>query len=233
MRKVGCAIGVLGALFLIPVVLWFGYTFYVEFIVGRSPGTISVIKTSAGEQRLGSYVGGHQVVPGSAQPTPGTAAGETGGEAAAADGRPPLPTADASAPVLPPTRLLIPRIGVDVPIVLADNDNLPKFRGVGWYIGTGYPGFRGNVVLFGHVDGKYETLGRLNEIEPGDQVDVVALDRIYRYVVISSQVVPRNAVEVMAPTTDSRVTLITCAGIFIPNTRDYTDRLVVTASLVQ
>ena len=120
---------------------------------------------------------------------------------------------------------------MDAPVVLADNDNLPRFKGVGWYLGTGSPGFRGNVVLFGHLNGDFETFARLDELRPGDEVIVRAMDRTYGYTVTESTIVPKDAVEVMAPTRDYRLTLITCTGTFYPATRDYSHRLVVIGSL--
>ena len=114
--------------------------------------------------------------------------------------------------ILPPVRLRVPAIGVDSTVVLADNDNLPRFRGVGWFIGSGFPGFRGNVVLFGHLNGVYETFGRLSELRPGDEIEVLTDERIHRYVVVGSRVVAADTVEVLAPATDKRLTLITCIG---------------------
>lgn len=229
MRKAAWALGILGALFLVIAIVWFGYQFYVLFVVTRSPATVSIIKTSAGEQRLGSYSGGHQVVASGATPRP--LASNTEGDSTSASSPPTTATPEQDRPILPPTRLTIAKIDLDAPVVLADNDNLPKFKGVGWYIGSGYPGFRGNVVLFGHVNGQYEVFARLNELTPGDEVTVTALDRTYRYIVKSTQEVPKEAVEVMAPTSDRRLTLITCVGTFYPDTRDYSHRLVVVASL--
>lgn len=83
---------------------------------------------------------------------------------------------------LPPLRITIPRIGVDWPVVLSVNEQLPRFKGVGWLMGSTYPGFTGNLVLFGHLDGRYATLGRLHELVPGDTFNVVTEDRtrVYR-----------------------------------------------------
>src|SRR5690349_3032139 len=71
-----------------------------------------------------------------------------------------VPTAPAA---LPPVRVRIPRIGVDWPVVLSDNADMPRFKGVGWLFGSAYPGWAGNMVLFGHLDGPYATFGRLPE----------------------------------------------------------------------
>lgn len=209
-----------------------GYRLYVQRVVSQSPSTRPVLATEGGPVQLGGYRGGDQVLPAvtatpavtvGASPTPTVLIAPGAADSRRAEGPP--------RPALPPTRLRIPRIGVDAPIVLADNDDLPRFKGVGWYVGTGYPGFRGNLVLFGHLNGPYETFGRLHELRANDQVSIEAMDRTYQYRVVEKRVVPASAVEVLAPTADSRATLITCTGTFYPLTRDYSDRLIVTALL--
>jgi len=119
-----------------------------------------------------------------------------------------------------------------VPVVVADGSDLPRFKGVGWYLGTGYPGFHGNMVLFGHLNGLYETFGRLHELAPGDTILVDTVGgKAYRYRVVETKVVPQTAVDVLAPSRDEQITLLTCTGTFFPLTRDYSDRLVVVGRL--
>ena len=81
-----------------------------------------------------------------------------------------MPAPSATPEVLPPERLIIPRISVDWPITPADVDHLPKFRGVGWMFGSAFPGMPGNMVLTGHVGGPYATLTRLHQVQPGDDI---------------------------------------------------------------
>ncbi len=236
MRILAWLLAGLGALLLLLGLLWFGYGLYVEHVVARSPATLSIVRTAEGQAILGAYSGGNQIVP--PAPTPEAELAPTPpsvSSTAALPAQSPTatPTLAPSRPILPPTRLRLPSIAVDTLVVLADNRNMPQFKGVGWYIGSGYPGFRGNVVLFGHLNGEYETFARLAELAPGDEVLVEALDKTYRYTVTGSTIVPRETVEVMAPSRDSRVTLITCTGTFFPATRDYSHRLVVTALLAE
>lgn len=140
----------------------------------------------------------------------------------------PSPASVVDPAISPPVRLRIAKIGVDVPVVVADGSDLPRFKGVGWYLGTGYPGFHGNMVLFGHLNGLYETFGRLHELAPGDTILVDTLGgKPYRYRVVETKVVPQTAVDVLAPSRDEQITLLTCTGTFFPLTRDYSDRLVV------
>jgi len=232
LRLFGWFLGGLGGVLLLLGLLWFGYGLYIELAVAANPATALTFRTADGEVRLGAYSGGDQVAPASETPSPTPVA-----EAAA------IPVAERAAltptsvptvpPVLPPLRLRVAKIAVDTPVVLANNENLPKYRGVGWFIGTGYPGFRGNVVLFGHLNGEYETFARLDELRPGDEAEILTASRSYRYVVDGSRVVTAEAVEVLAPSSDRRLTLITCSGTFEPQTRNYSHRLIVSARLAE
>ena len=149
-----------------------------------------------------------------------------------ADPAPPTPAAGRKPPqpaVYPPRRLVIPSIGVSSPVVLGDNDHLPKFRAIGWYMGSAYPATRGNMVLFGHLDGPNATLGRLSELRPGEGVYVATRKGAFSYTVKSRRVVDRFDTSVMAPTSDARLTLITCAGEWLRDEGTYADRLIVVA----
>ncbi len=134
---------------------------------------------------------------------------------------------------LPPKRIKIPRIGVDWPVVLSDNEHLPKFRGVGWLLGSAFPGAPGNVVLFGHLDGPYATFGRLRELQPGDVFTVITDGGEFTYRVRSSFQTTPDDVSVLAPTDTPTATLITCSGRWDPIARTYSHRLILTADLVQ
>jgi sortase A len=134
-----------------------------------------------------------------------------------------------SAKVLPPLRIEISRIGVDRPVVLADNDQMPRFGGVGWLMGSAYPGAPGNLVLFGHLDGRYATFGRLKELQPGDEFRVLTGAQAFRYRVHALDQVTPDDVSVLVPTTTPTATLITCSGAWDPLVKMYDHRLVITA----
>ncbi|HUP28458.1 MAG TPA: class D sortase [Chloroflexia bacterium] len=97
---------------------------------------------------------------------------------------------------------------------------------IGHHTGTGNPGEVGNVVLAGHRDINSALFRELDRLEPGDEVFVSNSLGEYRYVVKESMVVSPDHTEVMEPTDDSRVTLITCTPIGLA-----TQRLIVTAML--
>ncbi len=98
-------------------------------------------------------------------------------------------------------------------------------------MGRPSPGTPGNNVMFGHVSGPYETLGRLKELEKGDVMEVYTESRVWTYKVTESKVIPPTEVTGMAPTPDATLTVITCAGEQNLLTRQYPHRLAATAKL--
>jgi sortase A len=106
-------------------------------------------------------------------------------------------------------RIQIPAIGVDAPVVQGDSWEQLK-KGVAQHIGTPNPGESGNVVLSGHNDIYGEVFRYLDRLNPGDEVILFTNQRRYTYVITGTQMVEPTAVEVMAPTPDARVTLISC-----------------------
>lgn len=148
----------------------------------------------------------------------------------------------ANSPAIPkpglPNRIVIPSIAldakvVDVGIVLENGKPVwdTAAFAVGYHQGTGLPGQRGNAVLSGHISSpvsrKGDVFRRLPETRIGDRVDVYVDDRRYTYEITALKVVAPTAIEVMEPTADAVLTLITC----YPDAQ-YTQRLVVVGRLV-
>ena len=106
-------------------------------------------------------------------------------------------------------RIQIPAIGVDAPVVQGDGWEQLK-KGVAQHIGTPNPGESGNIVLSGHNDVYGEVFRDLDRLNPGDKIILFTNQRQYTYVITDTQMVEPTAVEVMAPTPDARVTLISC-----------------------
>lgn len=106
-------------------------------------------------------------------------------------------------------RIQIPAINVDAPVVQGDNWEQLK-KGVAQHIGTPNPGEKGNIVLSGHNDIYGEVFRYLDRLNPGDIVILSTSQRQYTYVITGTQMVEPTAVEVMAPTPDARVALISC-----------------------
>jgi sortase A len=122
-------------------------------------------------------------------------------------------------------RIQIPSIGVDAPIVQGDGWEQLK-KGVGQHIGTPNPGQNGNLVLSAHNDIFGEIFRELDKLQPGDVVIVYNNQRQFTYIITGTQIVEPTRVEVMAPTPNSTITLISCYPYMIN-----TQRIVVSAAL--
>ena len=135
----------------------------------------------------------------------------------------PLVQSIASLPIPTPgpaqaIRIQIQAINVDAPVVQGDSwDQLKK--GVGQHVGSADPGQPGNVVLSGHDDVFGEIFRNLDRLQPGDQVVVFTATQQYIYIVTGSQIVAPTQVEVMNPTTDATLTLISCYPYMIDKKR--------------
>jgi sortase A len=122
-------------------------------------------------------------------------------------------------------RIQVPAIGVDAPVVQGDGWEQLK-KGVGQHIGTTDPGKAGNLVLSAHNDIFGEIFRDLDQLNPGDEIVLFTNQRSYTYTVVDSQVVEPTAVEVMQPTKQATVTLISCYPYLVDD-----QRIVITARL--
>lgn len=115
-------------------------------------------------------------------------------------------------------RIQIPAINVDAPIVQGDGWEQLK-KGVGQHIGSVNPGQEGNLVLTAHNDVFGEIFRRLDELKKGDQITVYTNQRAYIYIVTGSEIVMPTQVEVMGPTPQETITLISCYPYRVDNKR--------------
>lgn len=115
-------------------------------------------------------------------------------------------------------RIQIPTIGVDAPVVQGDGWEQLK-KGVGQHIGSTDPGLVGNVVLSAHDDIFGEIFRNLNQLQAGDRVILYTTQQQYIYVVTASQIVAPTQVEVMNPTSEATVTLISCYPYLVDRQR--------------
>ncbi|GAB4527842.1 MAG: hypothetical protein Kow0063_03500 [Anaerolineae bacterium] len=133
----------------------------------------------------------------------------------------PIPTPSAAYP----SRIVIPSIGVDAPIVNGVTwEDLKK--GVGHLPGSANPGERGNMYLAAHNDIFGEIFRHLDKLELGDEFFVYSGDQAHRYVVTSKRIIDPTDVSVMYPTTEPIATLQTCYPYLVD-----THRLVVVGEL--
>lgn len=143
----------------------------------------------------------------------------------------------------PPTRVVIPALGVDVPLtglgLEADGTmQVPTdATTVGWYTKAPTPGSLGPAVLAGHVDYRKQpgTFKRLAGLDPGDAVNVDREDgstagftvvKVERY---AKKRFPTDAV--YGAINRAGLRLITCGGDFDDVGGHYEDNIVVYADL--
>jgi len=108
--------------------------------------------------------------------------------------------------IVPVGRIDITRIGLVAPILEGtDADTLR--RAVGHFPRTPLPGHTGNVALAAHRDTFFKPL---RDIRKGDEITLTTADGCYRYRVDSTQVVKPENVEVLDPTPEPILTLVTC-----------------------
>ena len=151
----------------------------------------------------------------------------------------PEPTREIVERAPPATRLVIPALGIDAPVVEVPITNKTwDVSGLTHEIahlgGTANPGEKNNMVLAGHV-----TLKRgggpflhVESLEPGDLAIVYAGEQAYTYRVVSINYIGPTDVSVAYPTSDPILTLITCTNWDAANRR-YIDRVAVIAELVE
>ncbi|MGE0058755.1 MAG: class F sortase [Dehalococcoidia bacterium] len=154
----------------------------------------------------------------------------------------PAPAPTEAPPKAPVVRIEVPGLEIDAPVVslgvlpdgVMESPHTPTE--VGWYRFSAQPGSVGNAVFAGHVD--YANYGpavffRLRELKFGDVIRVQLEDgSSFVYSVVSSHVYDaENAPvqEIVGPTDNETITLITCTGVFDRNVLEYDKRLVVRA----
>jgi hypothetical protein len=145
-----------------------------------------------------------------------------------------------------PTRVTIPRIGVDAAVIAldADADGTPEVpplatpMAAGWYRPGASPGEVGNAVIVGHVDTRATgpaVFYRLGELRPGDTVELARQDGTSaRFTVDRVESYPKTAFPtelVYGRASQPGLRLVTCGGDFDRGRRSYVDNVVVFATL--
>jgi sortase A len=103
-------------------------------------------------------------------------------------------------------RIEIARLGISS-IIMEGSDETTLRRGVGHIFGTALPGHSGNVGLAGHRDTFFRAL---RNVRRSDTIILRTPRGEYFYRVISTKTVVPAAVDVLLPTPDESVTLVTC-----------------------
>jgi sortase (surface protein transpeptidase) len=142
-----------------------------------------------------------------------------------------------------PTRISIPALSINVPVVAEGVDstgamNIPaNIHTIGWYQWGSAPGASaGSIVMVGHVDSAEQGLGaffRLNTLTQGAVITVTTGDnKVWNYHVVAREEFPKTTVPLAAifdQAGPSRLILATCGGAFDRSTKSYNDNIVITA----
>jgi len=127
-------------------------------------------------------------------------------------------------------RLIIPKIGVNSPIVEGPNDSA-LLKGAWRIPDTSTPDAGGNTVITGHrfrfLPPNNTTFYLLDKIGVGDKIKVVWNEKEYHYQVVETKIVNPDQAEIMASTEDTTITLYTCTPLFTTQ-----QRLVVIGKLI-
>jgi LPXTG-site transpeptidase (sortase) family protein len=140
----------------------------------------------------------------------------------------------------PPTRVRVPRIGVDSSLVSLALDKAGKLEApkvydkAGWYSGGPAPGDVGPAVLAGHVDSKAgpAVFYRLHELKVGDKIEVRRGRDTVTFTVTGVTKHPKDrfpTAAVYGPTPGPELRLVTCGGVFDRLRNSYRDNVVVFA----
>jgi len=109
------------------------------------------------------------------------------------------------------TRIRIPRLGIDLPVIEGDGIDIP-FGKVGHFPGTAQPGQGSNAFFYGHA--RRGSFLELWWAKAGDEVIVQMSDGQELHYQITEVLprVPYNALQYLAPTPEERLTLQTCTS---------------------
>jgi len=92
-------------------------------------------------------------------------------------------------------------------------------QGVGQHIGSGLPGQAGNLVLSAHNDIYGELFRRLDKLQKGDEILILTQDSTFTYVVTGTKIVAPTEVDVLEPTAEATITLISCYPYLVDTKR--------------
>ncbi len=130
-----------------------------------------------------------------------------------------------------PTRILIPAIKLDAPVVVSDFNftnvdgetfgqwQAPSKFAAGWHPDSALLGSVGNTVINGHHNADGEVFGKLVDLKPGDIVYVYSGDKQFSYIIANRMILAERYMDAetrlnnarwLARSDDERLTLVTC-----------------------
>lgn len=128
-------------------------------------------------------------------------------------------------------RLVIPKIGVNLPIVEGQESDSALWKGAWRVTNSSTPREGGNTVLSAHRF-RYRppsnlTLYLLDKVQAGDIMIVYWQGKEYDYRVSKTKIVPRENTDIAEPTLTAQLTVFTCHPLFSTK-----ERLVVVGELI-
>ena len=136
-----------------------------------------------------------------------------------------------TAPPSNPERLIIDKIGLDAPVVLAESIEIsvegkaaiqflvPEEFAVGWHENSAPLGVIGNTVLSGHHNAFGEVFKGLVDLEVGDAIKITSGEKEFSYIIVNKMILPEKDQPLsirlqngrwILPSKDERITLVTC-----------------------
>jgi sortase A len=139
----------------------------------------------------------------------------------------PTELGETSAPDDGLTRVSIPKIDLDA-IIIEGTSRKQLALGPGHMESTALPGEAGNSVITAHRDTFFRHIYELNK---GDEIRVSRSGRTFTYQVTGKKIVQPSDNSVLAPSSDAKLTLITCYPTYYIGPAP--ERLVVFSKLVE
>lgn len=158
----------------------------------------------------------------------------------------PVPLTSPAGPTAPDparaiTHVRIDRIQLDadvvparlVPVKGGTTWEIPSFK-AGHAEYTAGAGEAGNAILLGHLTSLNagNVFRHLGRAQPGDTVLVSSGAGEFAYRVVRVYTVDRTDLSPLAPATEPMLTMITCAGTWLPQLGEFSQRLIVRAELL-
>lgn len=142
-----------------------------------------------------------------------------------------------------PFRILIPQIGVDIPVQSVGLDPSGRmavpdsYTDAGWFRFGPEPGNIGNAVIAAHLTDKAglpAAFGNLSKLKPNDLIHVDTPSGRATFRIVGSRSYDAEDApleEIFGPYSGARLNLITCNGDWQKGVRSYSKRLVVFSEL--
>jgi sortase A len=108
-------------------------------------------------------------------------------------------------------RMDIPRLGMSIAVLQGTSSRVLR-RGAGHVAGTPLPGEAGNVGIAGHRDTFFRGL---KDVQKNDEIQLQTATGLFRYEVDWVRVVAPDDIAVLAPSTESALTLVTCYPFYL------------------